>query len=231
MAVEPLFQVKIDCAYCETSFQTSRVRPSFKKATRTDTDFCVHYKDVNPDYYVVRVCPACGYAATENMSEQFSPAQRDMFQTKIAAQWTNKDYGLERNWDDAMQTYKLALVCAQLKNEKGRVIAGLLHHIAWLYRYKNDEEQERRFLQFALEAYTGVFETEGAELNNARLMYLLGELNRRLGRYHEAVQWFSRVVNDKRIMDSAMIRACREQWTATREEMLAERMEPPEELA
>lgn len=228
--VEPLFQVSVDCAYCQTSFQTSRVRPSFKKATQTDTDFCIHYKDVNPDFYVVRLCPQCGYAGTENCSPQFTPAQRDLFKEKVSNHWNHKDYGGERNWDDALHTYKLALLCAQIKSEKERVVAGLLHHIAWLYRYKNDEEQEQRFLQFALEAYTSVFETEATEVNNARLMYLLGELNRRIGRYAEAVKWFGRVINDKRIMDAGMIRASREQWAVTRENMVAARMELPEEM-
>ncbi|MFH5181759.1 DUF2225 domain-containing protein [Paenibacillus sp. TAB 01] len=228
--VEPLFQVSVDCAYCQSPFQTSRVRPSFKKATQTDTDFCIHYKEVNPDFYVVRVCPQCGYASTENTASQFTPAQRAVFKEKVADHWTAKDYGGERNWDDALQTYKLALLCAQIKSEKGRVMAGLLHHIAWLYRYKQEEEQEKRFLRFALEAYTSVFETEAGEINNARLMYLLGELSRRLQQYGDAIKWFGRVINDKRIMDAGMIRASREQWAVTREDMLAAKLELPEEM-
>ncbi|WP_240419194.1 DUF2225 domain-containing protein [Paenibacillus periandrae] len=223
--VEPLFQVKVDCANCENSFQTSRVRPSFKKATKTDTDFCIHYKETNPDYYVVRVCPFCGYASTENSTTKFTDEQRRVLMERIVHNWTYKDYGMERSWEDAMYTYKLALVCAQLRNEKGRVIAGLLHHIAWLYRYKNDEQQEKRFLQFALDAYTSVLETESGELNNARLMYLIGELNRRMKHYGEAVKWFGRVINDKRINDAGMIRASREQWAVTREDMLADKVE------
>ncbi|TDF98626.1 DUF2225 domain-containing protein [Paenibacillus piri] len=228
--VEPLYHVKVECTYCQFSFETSRVRPSFKKAKHTDTDFCIHYKDVNPDYYVVRVCPFCGYADSENASGKLSPAQRQEFREKVADHWTPKELGNERSWEDAMQAYKLALVCAQIRNEKGRVIAGLLHHIAWLYRYRGEVEQEQRFLQFALDEYTNVFETEAGELNNARLMYLMGELNRRLKNYKEAVKWFGRVINDKRIMDAAMIRASREQWVTTREDMLAEQLELPEEM-
>jgi uncharacterized protein len=75
-----------------------------------------------------------------------------------------------------------------------------------------------------------VYENEEGEVNNARLMYLMGELHRRLGEYHEAVKWFSKVINDKRIMDSAMIRACREQWVQTREDMLAAKLELPDEM-
>lgn len=220
--VEPLFQISVRCHHCDAVFQTSRVRPSFKKASGTDTDFCVHYKDINPDFYVVRICPHCGFAGTENSKDRLTPAQKTTFREKIADHWTYKDYGGERTWEDALYAYKLALVTAQTVNDKGRITAGLLHHIAWLYRYRNDKVQETRFLQHALDEYTRAFETEASEMNNARLMYLMGELSRRLKQYNQAVKWFSRVINDKRIMDAGMIRACREQWAVTREDMLAD---------
>lgn len=229
--VEPLFKVKITCICCESEFETSRVRPSFKKSLGTETDFNIRYKLVNPDYYVVRVCPACGFATTENFSGKLQPGHKGEFELRVRTNWVPKDYSGERSWEEALQTYKLALLCAQIKGEKDRLISGLLHHIAWLYREKGDHAQERRFLQFALDSYVKVYENESAsEVNNARLMYLMGELHRRLGNYYDAVRWFSRVINDKKIMDSAMIRACREQWTQTREDMLAARMELPDEM-
>ncbi len=230
MEVHPLFQVKVKCTYCENTFQTSRVRPSFKRAVKTDSDFCLHYKDVNPEFYVVRVCPFCGYASTENFSDKLSPKHRSLFREKIGDKWDMRDYSGERSYEDALQTYKLALLCAQLKDESPRIISGILHHIAWLYRYKGAEEQEKRFLQHALDAYIKTYETEGSDLNNARLMFLIGELNRRLKNYKEAVKWFGRIINDKRIMDSGMIRASREMWQTTREDMLAEQLELPDEM-
>jgi uncharacterized protein (DUF2225 family) len=228
--VEPLYDINVKCTYCEHSFQTSRVRPSFKKAKGTDTDFCVHYKEINPDFYVVRICPFCGFASTENFSDKMTSAQKADFEQKVARNWTMKEYGKERTWDDALQTYKLALVCAQIKDEKVRVIAGILHHLAWLYRYKEDWEQEKRFLGFALDAYVSVYETEGISLNNAKLMYLMGELNRRLSNFNEAVMWFGRIINDRKIVDAAMIKASRDMWALTREDMLLAKMELPEEM-
>ncbi|CAG7640918.1 hypothetical protein PAESOLCIP111_04186 [Paenibacillus solanacearum] len=227
--VEPLFQVNVACPHCESEYKTSRVRPSFKKASGTDTDFYVRYKEINPDYYVVRVCPSCGFSCTENSTERLNSVQKQAFAGKVGGQWTAKDYGGERSWDNALYTYKLALLCAQTVKEKNRITAGLLHHIAWLYRDRGETEQEQRFLSYALDEYTRVFETEGNELNNARLMYLIGELNRRLRNYNQAVRWFARVINDRRIMDAAMIRACREQWAVTREDMKAEQFELDEE--
>jgi uncharacterized protein (DUF2225 family) len=227
--VEPLFSIKINCIYCEVEFNTSRVRPSFKKSSKTDTDFGIHYKDINPEYYVVRVCPFCGLATTENFSETMTKTQRKAFEEKVRVNWSMRDFSGERTWDEAMQCYKLALVCAQLKGEKDRIIAGILHHIAWLYREKDDTEQETRFIRFALNAYIEVYETEGVSLNNAKLMYLIGELHRRLGEFNEAVKWFAKVVNDKRIIDASMIKASRDQWATTREDMIAAQLEMPEE--
>ncbi|CAH1209674.1 hypothetical protein PAECIP111891_03380 [Paenibacillus allorhizoplanae] len=228
--VEPLYEISVTCTYCTNTFKSKKVRPSFKKASKSDSDFCLHYKDVNPNYYVVRICPFCGYAHTENFSDKWTAGERAVFHEKVAQNWSMRDYCRERTWEDSLQCFKLALLSAQIKNEKSRVIAGLLHHLAWLYRVKGDWEQEERFLSFALDAYVNVFETEGMDINNAKLMYLMGELNRRLKRFTDAVKWFSRIINDRKIMDAGMIRASREQWVTTREDMLAMRLELPDEM-
>lgn len=228
--MDPLYLITVQCACCEASFKTSRVRPSLKRAIRSDSDFCSYFKTVNPDYYVVRVCPYCGYASTENFADKLNVKQKEAYYEKIGNHWAAKDYGEERTEQEAMECYKLSLLTAQTVGESIRVIAGLLHHIAWLYRYQGNKEQENRFLAYALDAYIKVFETERDSLSNARLMYLIGELNRRLKNYHEAVRWFGRVINDKKIMDAGMIRASREMWQAVREEMTNGGLDLPEEM-
>lgn len=230
--MEPLYQITVTCKMCEFDFRTSRVRPSFKKSIKTDTDFCMYYKkeNENPEFYVVRVCPNCGFSTTESFSQSFTERTRALFTQRIAATWKTKDYGGKRTIDEAMSAYKLALISAQIAGESQRVIAGLLHHIAWLYRYQDDWEGEERFLRHALDSYIRVYETEGSDASSARLMYLIGELNRRLKQYQEAVKWFGRVINDKQIVDAGMIRACREGWVAAREDMLGSGIGLPEEL-
>ncbi|GLX67700.1 DUF2225 domain-containing protein [Paenibacillus glycanilyticus] len=218
--MEPLYQTKMNCICCETIFTTSRVRPSFKKAVSIDSDFCGYYhSEANPDYYVVRVCPNCGFATTENGIQKLAERQKNNYREQIGSRWKACDYGGERDAVAAMTVYKLALLSAQAIEEKPRVIAGILHHIAWLYRYDGNQQGEQRFMRFALQAYIKVYEEEESQLNNAKLMYLIGELNRRTGELKEAVKWFSRIVGDKRIMDAAMIRRSREQWQLIREQL------------
>lgn len=228
--MEPLFQIKVKCHCCESSFQTSRVRPSLKRAIRSDSDFCSYFKEVNPDFYVVRVCPYCGFASTENFNEHLPDKLRKTFFDQVGSKWQHKDYGGERTEEEAMECYKLSLLSAQITGEKDRVIAGLLHHIAWLFRYKGDIDQENRFLGYALNAYISVFQTERESLSNARLMFLIGDLHRRLGNFNDAVKWFGRVIHDRSITDAAMIRSSREQWQNIREEMTGRGMELPEEM-
>jgi len=228
--VEPLYQIKVVCICCESAYQTSRVRPSFKKAVKTDSDFCAYYKTVNPDYYVVRVCPFCGFASTENFREKLTDTQKSAYYEKIGSQWQHREYGGERGSAEAMECYKLALLSAQIVGERDRVIASLLHHIAWLYRYDGNTEQETRFIKFALDAYIRVYETERDSLSNARLMFLIGELYRRQDEYGEAVKWFGRVIHDKRIVDAAMIRASREQWQKIRETMTGREMDLSDDM-
>jgi hypothetical protein len=202
------------------------VRPSLKRAIRRDADFCSYYKDENPDYYVVRICPSCGFASTENSADKLADWQKKAFKEQVASRWQSRDFGGKRSWETALETYKLALICSQCINDKSRIIASHLHHIAWMYRYKGDTEQEQRFLRYSLDEYIKVFENDGMGGNDARLMFLIGELNRRVGEYNKAVRWFSRLINDQRIMDAAMIRSAREQWALLREQMRGEDAEP-----
>jgi len=215
--MEPLYESTITCICCEMDFVTSRVRPSFKKAISMDSDFCGHYRnDINPDYYVVRVCPQCGFASTENGFEQLSEQQKKQYFDQVGSSWKMQSYGGERTLQDALVCYKLALISAQATNAPDRNIAAILHHIAWLYRYQHDTEQEKRFLSFALQSYIKVYEQEEVSLNNARLIFIIGDLNRRVGNDNEAVRWYSRIINDKKIMDAAMIQAARAAWQQLR---------------
>lgn len=159
-----------------------------------------------------------------------SPAHKQKFMTEIGNRLAKRDMGGHRTREQALETYKLALMCAQAIGDRERIIASFLHHIAWLHRYNGETEQELRFLKYCMDSYIRVYELESIGGSDARLMFLIGELHRRLDQFNEAVKWFSRVINDHRITDSAMIRASREQWVVLREQMLAKNHELPHEM-
>jgi uncharacterized protein (DUF2225 family) len=213
--LEPLYQTIVNCPCCESDFEATRVRHSFKRAIAVDTDFCSRFKEVNADYYVVRVCPQCGFSTTENSLDSLNDGQKQAYYSLYGRLWEPRSYSGQRTRVQALECYKLALLSSLAAGDQDRLIAGILHHIAWLYREEGDWSQEQRFLRHSLDAYLQVYET-GTVDNDAKLMYLIGELHRRVDEPREAVRWFSRVVNDKRIHDAAMIKASRSQWQLLR---------------
>jgi uncharacterized protein (DUF2225 family) len=217
--VEALYKKTILCDQCNSQFETSKVRSSFIRVEKRDSDFCAHYRGINPNFYDVRVCPNCGSASTEKFTVAFTRVTKDVFQDKIGKNWRIQNFAGERTWEDALKCYKMALLSAQIRGERDVIMAQLLHHIAWLYRINESEahsSEERRFLGFALKHYIAAYEKDMSDFNLARLLYIIGELHARTGDSNEAIKWFGKVVNDKRITDPQMVQMARDRWNDLR---------------
>jgi uncharacterized protein (DUF2225 family) len=69
--------------------------------------------------------------------------------------------------------------------------------IAWMNRLLDNSTQETLFLKQALEGFNNAYINEIFPiygLQRDSLMYLLGELSRKLGNYQDALLWFSRTI-------------------------------------
>ncbi len=217
-----LYDKEVACPICRNKFSTKKVRTSAIRTLKRDTDFCVHYKTVNPYLYGVWVCPKCGYAATENKFNSLKKIQNDIIKENITKYWIKREYGDKRSIDSAIVVYKLALYEGNLLEWEKSYIGGLCLKIAWLYRYKENEEAEYRFLQHALECFDYAFSKERfpiAGMDTATLAYLVGELNRKLEKYEEAISWFQRSLKDPQIKGKRLLEnMTREQWRLAAEE-------------
>jgi len=226
--LEPYYDKNISCPMCETSYKTRKIRTRFSNPHQIDADFCPHYKnpETNPLYYLINVCPQCGYSFNEQFSENFSDKAKATIWDKICKSWKQLDFTKSRTFKQAVDSYKLAIYCAEYKEEKPEVLGGICLRLAWLYRGEKDIEQEKRFLQLALKKYDEAFlksDSLGENMSESTLLYMIGELNRRLGNHTEAIRNFSRVINhvDKE-KEKKMVRMAREQWAFMREKKLTE---------
>lgn len=221
--LKPLYDKKVKCPICSVSYTTKRIRSRFIRVEKMESDFFSHYKDkhLNPILYEVNVCPKCGYAFADTFSNYFPPNSIDLIKMQIMANWKERDFSEERSLQQAIDSYKLAILSGSLKEEKSVVMAGLCLRLAWLYRLVSDQHQELRFLEFALNKYKNSYnETDyvGTHLTEIRILYLIGELSRRLGDRHEAVKNFSKVINHKsRSLENKIVEMAREQWYLIRE--------------
>ncbi len=221
----PIYDQHVNCAYCKKSYTTKKVRSRFTRPIHTDSDFCTTYQNetFSPLLYNVQVCPECGYACTNQFKPYFSEEARQTIHDKITAKWSPKNYGIERSIDDAIETYKLAIYAGTLKKESSVVLAGMYLRLAWIYRKKEDMDQELRFLRLALSSYTKAYEEDNIgseEMTPTKILYLMGELNRRLSNYQKAIKYFSILVDKKvHANEPHIVKLAREQWQQTRQDM------------
>lgn len=220
-----LYDRNIKCKFCENRYVTKKVRSRFIRAHKHDTDFCSFYisTNLNPLLYYVSVCPKCGFSTSEECTDYFPPKSKDFIQQKICDNWNKKDYGQERTLDMAINCYKLAIYCATIKKEKHIALGGLYLRLAWLFRTeKVNLQEEQRFLRLALEEYIqsySVGDFSDTSFSEIKLLYLIGELSRRVGLDGQATRYFSRVIEKQReTIEKGIIQMAKDRWSEMREE-------------
>lgn len=192
-----LFDKQIICPVCNSHFKTKTVKSKSPRVISKDSDFFIRYSVVNPYFYDVLLCNSCGYAALRTDFDNIKTYKKELVFSNVTPKWKPRDYPDILDEKLAIERYKLALLNALLLDLADSTKAMISLKIAWMHRLLNNAEQEKVFLGQALEGFNNayiyeVFPIYGLQRDS--LMYLLGELNRKLGYYPEALQWFSRTI-------------------------------------
>ncbi|WP_246945713.1 DUF2225 domain-containing protein [Bacillus pinisoli] len=222
-SMDILFDKTVTCAACTNTYTTKKVRSRFVRALRSDSDFCSYYADEenSPLLYYVSVCPECGFSTSDEFSSKFPPQTLHTIKTSISANWTYKDYGNKRTVKEAIEAYKLASYSATLKKEKAIVLAGVYMRLAWILRKEKDHEQEMRFMNLAVNAYTQSYINEdfqSTDMSEIKLLYLIGDLYRRLGEEKQAAVYLSKVIQQQTsTLEKRMVEMAKEAWQEIRE--------------
>jgi uncharacterized protein (DUF2225 family) len=226
-ALDYLYTKTVTCLMCQEKYTTKKVLSKYVRANKHDTDFCSYYVSTkkNPILYYVQVCPTCGFSSSEEFSSYFPPTTLNTIQEKICVNWTGADYCIERTLDQAINSYKLAIYCATLKSEKHIALAGLHLRLSWLYRTERiNPEEEKRFLRLALTEYVNSYmigDFADTHLSEIKLLYIIGDLSRRLGMREQATKYFSRVIEkQKETIEKGIVEMAKDQWAEMREKKL-----------
>jgi len=192
---EILFNHNCSCPICEINFKTKKIHDKKIIILKKDTDFCTYYEEPNPYLYEINVCPNCGFSFTNSLNKKLSAANIDNFVKVFAPQWNKIDYTGERNIEQAIDTYKLAIVSGQIIEMKPSYLAKICLKICWLFRMAGRKKEELRFMKGAVDFFEKAFETEDFSRSDSMepemIVYLLGELNFRLNNYEETKKWFN----------------------------------------
>ena len=221
MTIDFLYTVDKECVICKQTFPVTKVRSKLQMV-KQDGDFCTHYKEMNPNYYTVWVCPHCGYAAQDTYFSEVPPAAADKIRKFLEGRQVNINLSGTRSYEQAIAAFKLAIFLGELVALPASRLGGLYLKMAWMYREKGLEEEERMLMTKAREYYEKAPLREKFPIGNmteVTLDYLIGELYRRTGQLDQALSYLSKVVSspqaklEKRIQEMA-----KEAWQAAREE-------------
>lgn len=216
-----LFDKEVTCHVCNMTFTTKKPRIRKIPVEKKDADFHIWYKEVNPVFYNVWVCPNCGFSVTESEHKPLNIESKSLVLKHVSFKWNKRDYGSERNWDQAVETHKLAIFMGQLLKKPNGYLGGLSLRLAWLYREMNSPHEET-YLQHALSYLEKAYAEEEfpiAGLDEVSLSYLIGELKRSTGEPKEAIFWYNRALEHPNIKNKRLIQLkARDQWQLARDD-------------
>lgn len=195
--LEHTFDKKVICPICANEFTTKAVKSKSPRISSKDSDFLIRYSGINPYFYDVWVCNSCGYTAMKIDFTKVKGYQKDLVLNKITPKWKPREYPEIMTEEYAIEKYKLALITAIAMEKENSTIGMILLKISWMYRLLEDTENEKKYLSQALNALETAFINESFPmygLERDSLTYLLGDLNRRLGKDEIALRWYSKVL-------------------------------------
>lgn len=215
--VSDLFDRNYECQSCGNEFSSKQVKTSAIRTKERERDFHAYFSGESPMYYGVICCPNCGYAQFESdFKSKLSTTDRVMIQEHISSKWRPQNFSDKRDTMTAVKVHLIALANYRILKAKVATVAKLYLRLAWFYRELANEEEEQKYLKLALQAFVQSIETERYEDEDGKeleTIYLVGELNRRLGEYKEAIKWFNKAVNHEYAYKNRMIKTyARDQW-------------------
>lgn len=194
-----LYDTNVECIYCGKAFLTKKVSYDAIKVKSRESDRHVYYESLNPNHYDVFVCPHCGIAFVSSFGELSSFEKKILKESYISKVRDYRRYCGERNIEDVIRSYKLALFAAELTDRSSSIIAGLSLRLAWIYRELGNQENEKRFMEIALTYFEKEYEYGYGDENNDFLLYIIAELNIRLDNFERTKKWINVIFSNRNI--------------------------------
>lgn len=224
-----LLRKNVYCPVCVHKIAFLKPRVGASKPLRHDTDFHTIYSGTNPLYYDIIVCPKCHYAAHGPEFRDIRPEEIKAYQALQSTPAEGDqavDFTGERDARAALASYRLAVRAYGARAQPHETIGGLYLRLAWLHRETGETAEERAMIREALVHYQRAFEEQKvikSTLGEVGLLYLMGELNRRIGNGVEAVRWFGRCVARPQIGARPDIeKLARDQWMEAKKQAPAD---------
>lgn len=192
-----LYDKKVTCPVCGANFTVKAIKTSSYRIQGKDSDFFIRYNIINPYFYDVWICNDCGYSAMKVDFDKIKSFQKNLVKSNITPKWRPRTYNVPYNVNTAIERYKLSLLNYFYIESYASKKAMNCLKIAWMFRILEDKDNEQNFLNQALKNFNDAYYNEDFPIygmDKFTVMYLIGELHRRLGNNEDALIWFSNVI-------------------------------------
>jgi uncharacterized protein (DUF2225 family) len=227
---EHLWNKQIKCPLCGHEFETTRLRTSSIKIKEKETDFGMVYQEDCAYFYAVTACPHCTFAARneefESLMPEYEPKLMELCRKLSLSSHEREDiYALgPATAEQAVKRHEQAVAFWKHRAHPDLgELAGLWMHLAWIHRLAGDKQRERLAMEEAAKAYAEYYEKGHRlpeKLGEPGILYLIGELYRRLGRFKEGRRYYERALASKELGAFPNIEnLCRDQMLVAKTQM------------
>ncbi len=184
-----LRQIELSCPICDNSFKSQAVVTTNAFGGKR-TDFHERAAGTQPLAYLIHMCSECGYSGGEcdfTRDAEVIPLLKEHVLNELAPNVPLATTGSGK--------YEAAAKVAEWQGLEERHIADLLLRAAWCCVEEEDVEAERYFRRHAVWMFERALARYDCVPKDERavLVYLVGELWRRIGDVRRASDWFERV--------------------------------------
>ncbi len=208
-----IMQKEYDCPICDARFKAPRARLAKLNLIGVDNDLRPYHEGLDAICYEVIVCTSCGFASTHENFMNFSPKYADSVRRGLNEVALQKVYLTELTPEEAIDRFISAIQIAKFREASNSEYFYLYSRLAWLYRtFATEEALENEYLALR-NAYKHLEEAykSGEEItfdmDNAIVIFTLGEMARRVGDYEKANLYIGKSILDPTSNDELRNRA------------------------
>jgi uncharacterized protein (DUF2225 family) len=180
---EYLFSVDVDCPICQTRFTGTRIRTSRLQLEVQKTDLRTIYRNFEPNYFYIWVCPKCLFAYPERQYTKLSQSGI----TKGREAWKESPpeqsfaFDVPRTMHQVITSYYLAMLSFEQVGASLEQWANLWLRLVWIYEDLGEKELSLDAAAQAQQYFSEAMSTKSRSSSGDQALYLiLGELALRL---------------------------------------------------
>lgn len=140
--MDALFDKRYLCELCGKEFTNKKIRRSQIKVKTIDSDFYTEYTGENPNYYLVKVCPYCGYGWSD-FSSPLKSSEKEGLKAFLKENPPCENFSGARDHEMAEKVFLYAYKIAEWRKEKPQALGNLSLQISWIHRFLKNEEKEK----------------------------------------------------------------------------------------